>query len=198
MNLANSLSRAGINIDMGGIVNSAKEAFDVKKLTNGLNIPNITVPEAVKGMDKLTPNFENNLKIPPEVQSYIDSAKSGLSTMGIPSSIGELQGLQIPQVPDIMPVISKAQGMLSSIGIDTSFVDVDKITSMISIKDDPLGLIKSLNLGIDIPEIPDMNAEMDKFKAEAGNYDTSALESEIEQITKEQGLNVDIDLSKLL
>lgn len=151
----------------------------------GIEVPKLNVPDGVKNFK---PNFNTDaIKLPAGIENYLSPVTTGLlSGVKLPS---EINGVQIPQLPDLSSVSTDLDSMLSGIGFDTNKLGIRSVDDIL--KEPDLSALKSVQfeLPIDLNNMPDLTASLDDF-------DMSEVQSQIDEITNQMPDMEKIDISK--
>ena len=175
MGTVSSILKSGLNsaksqfksYDVEGQINSALSVAG-----SDLNIPKPKMPEAMKNMKlNIDPSV---VKLPAGVDSYISPFASKLiSNMKLPS---EINGVQIPQMPDLSSVSLKVDEYLSGFGLDTNKLGIRSVNDIL--KEPDLSSLKSVQFEspIDLNNMPDLTKSLDSF-------DMGGLQGQINELT---------------
>lgn len=172
------------------VMNQVKSMDVMGQLNSGLSsvgieVPKLNVPDGVKNFK---PNFNTDvIKLPAGVENYLSPVTTSLlSGVKLPS---EINGVQIPQLPDLSSVSTDIDSMLSGIGFDTNKLGIRSVDDIL--KEPDLSALKSVQFEspIDLNNIPDVTTSLDDFNI-------SEVQSQIDEITNQMPDMEKIDISK--
>lgn len=175
-------------------MNQFKNSVSVDKINSqlsaagsGLQIPKVDMPESVKNLKlNIDPSV---LQLPAGIDSYISplaSAAISASGLKLPS---EINGVKLPQMPDLSSVSSEVNNALSGLGLDTNKLGIRSVDDILATPD--LSSLKNVNFAspVDLNSMPDLTTAMD-------SVDIDGIQGEINNLTKDIPVMDSIDISK--
>lgn len=190
MGTITSLLKGGATSAMNQIKNSVsvdKINSQLSAAGSGLQIPKVDMPESVKNMKlNIDPSI---LQLPAGIDSYISplaSAAINASGLKLPS---EINGVKLPQMPDLSSVSSEVNNALSGLGLDTNKLGIRSVDDILATPD--LSALKSVDFTspVDLNSMPDLTTAMD-------SVDIDGIQGEINNLTKDIPGMDSIDISK--
>lgn len=177
-----------------GGVNSAKnqiKSYDIGgHIKSGIESAGIQTPEMPTRLKEWkAPKMETGrIKLPAGVDTYIPAAFADkMPRLDIPS---EINGVQLPQLPDLSSVSSELDKNLLGIGFDTNKLGIRSVDEIL--KEPDLTSLKSVQFEspVDLNNMPDLTTSMDEF-------DIDELTSKFDSLTADVPTSIDeFDLSK--
>ena len=180
--------RSGANSAMAQIKSmNVDTAINSKLNSAGINfqIPNMEVPETLKNMEFKT----DGLKVP-DASKIVDPVKtrvtSAVSSINLPSEIG---GFEIPKIPDMSEITTKANNYLKDTGFslksDISFDDIKKVVS----KGDITSIINFDMMSQSPIDMHSIEAVGNGTITSLDSFDLSETQREMDELTKEFGID---------
>lgn len=170
-----SLLKAGATSSLNRIKNYDVAGKATKQLdTLNIDLPDLGIAEATKDWKlDIDPSV---VKLPAGVSSYISPlAKQFAAGTGLklPS---EINGVKLPEMPDLSSVTSKVDEFISGMGIDTEKLGIRSVSDILAEPD--LSALKSVEFSqpVDLNNMPDLTTVMDGFEL-------GGLQSDIDSLT---------------
>lgn len=190
MGTITSLLKGGATSAMNQIKNSVsmdKINSQLSAAGSGLQIPKVDMPESVKSMKlNIDPSI---LQLPAGIDSYISPLASvaiNASGFKLPS---EINGVKLPQMPDLSSVSSEVNNGLSGLGLNTNALGIRSVDEILATPD--LSALKNVDFAspVDLNNMPDLTTVMD-------SVDIDGIQGEIDNLTKDIPGMDSIDISK--
>lgn len=190
MGTITSLLKGGATSAMNQIKNSVsvdKINSQLSAAGSSLQIPKVDMPESVKNVKlNIDPSI---LQLPAGIDNYISplaSAAINASGFKLPS---EINGVKLPQMPDLSSVSSEVDNVLSGIGLDTNKLGIRSVDDILETPD--LSALKSVDFAspVDLNNMPDLTKVMD-------GVNIDGIQGEINNLTKDIPGMDSIDISK--
>ena len=146
---------------LSGSMNQIK-SYDISGKINskigsmGIDLSRMDVPK-LNNM-----KFENNIKLPAGVDSYISPiASTALSKVSLPAGLGSIP---IPQMPDLSSVSADVDNFVSGMGINTKDLGIRSVSDIL--KEPDLSALKSVQFEspVDVNNLPDLSHALDGFE----------------------------------
>lgn len=146
---------------LSGSMNQIK-SYDISGKINskigsiGIDLSRLDVPK-LNNMQ-----FENNIKLPAGVDSYISPIASGaLSKIPLPEGLGSIP---LPEMPDLSSVSADIDNFVSGMGISTKDLGIRSVDDILKAPD--LSSLKDVQweYPVDVNNLPDLSHALDGFE----------------------------------
>lgn len=190
MGTITKLIKSGASSAMSQIKNSVNIDSINSQLSaagSSLQIPKLEMLEVMKNMKlNIDPSV---LKMPAGIDNYISPVTKAISNAAGVKLPSEINGVPLPQLPDLFSVSSELESHLSGLGFDADKLGIRNISDIL--KEPDLSALKKVQFAspVDLNNMPDLTESFDGF-------DLSEVQSEIDKISKELPGVDSIDISK--